>query len=119
MSWLTTASQVWTVPAFVAAAIAGVGMGLFVFPAGLRWFLERVVPPGMATPLLGIVPVLTLLFGITAGLAFYISQAVVDLLSGEQLWPRVVARSVIFDVYIAALATGMWLWVRLNRKTLP
>ena len=98
-----------------AAVLSGTMVGYLLYGPLVDHVLESA---GFSTEtrrtLRQIVPVLILGSGIPVAVIFYGHQSLVEALDGQNTWPRILGRGIVFVVYIVSMAAG--LWVRERRK---
>jgi len=104
--FLELVGQALTLDYIVAATVAGLVIGSFAYPL----LSER-----LSSPERSVVPWLVLWLGIPTALVYYGTAVAVALLEGDPLWPRIIGRAVSVAIYIAAIAFGLWLRLRLRR----
>lgn len=115
MEALAVIQQVWHLEAFGAAIVAGLLLGTFDVDRSAEVLEKLGLPSLVRERVLSVIPVVTLVSGWRAGAVFYLTQAIVEWVISFDNWPRVLARSVIFMTFIAAMSVGMWFKMKRRR----
>lgn len=92
----------------LTALVCGLLIGAAVYPVALGRLLRLAgLSTDAARAVNDLVAVSILVMGVPTGIAFYLSQTLVEYVEGFSTWPRILGRGIVFLVYVVSIAGGV------------